>query len=338
MTDMRSPTEDRPERQRPESDHSNEGQAMPQPILAPVGGDVIALQPQDQKKPFSWTKAISLLLSLLVIAASIYSLRDIDPRAILGMLPVSPAFWLLFALGFMAGPLAEFYIFHRIWGVGLPALGALTRKLIYNELLLGYLGEAWFYAWARKNSEIKTAPFGAVKDVAVLSAMSGNLMTLVLMAVAAPFLGMLDLGAHTDAVAWSLAFVVGTSLIIMLWRKSLFSLTRSELNMVFWVHMGRIVVTTSISGLLWAIVLPNTPIGYWLLLAAIRLLISRLPFVPNKDIVFAGVAALTVGPELQIDELLAMMAGLILAANLIVGSGLALYDLLKGVTRNDAID
>ena len=58
----------------------------------------------------------------------------------------------------------------------------------------------------------------------------------------------------------------------------------------------------------------------------------------KQDIVFAGVAVLAFGPELHIDELLAMMAGLILAANLIVGSGLALYDLLKGVTRNDAID
>ena len=172
----------------------------------------------------------------------------------------------------------------------------------------------------------------------MLSAMSGNLMTLILMAMAAPYLAEIDLGGHGNAIAWSLAFVIGTSLIVMLWRKSLFSLTRSELNMVFWVHMARIVATTSISGLLWAFVLPDTPISYWLLLAAIRLLISRLPFVPNKDIVFAGVAVLAFGPDLQIDELLAMMAGLILAANLIVGSGLALYDLLKGVTRNADTD
>ena len=125
-----SNTPDRPDRIRPENDQPNEGQDMPQPILAPVGGDMIALQPQDEKKPFSWTKAISLVLSLGVIAACLYSLRDLDPRAILAMLPTSPAFWLMFAMYFMAGPLAEYFIFNRLWGVGLPALGALTRKLI----------------------------------------------------------------------------------------------------------------------------------------------------------------------------------------------------------------
>ena len=79
--------DDRPDRKRPENEQPNEGHDMPQPILAPVGGDMIALQPQDRKKSFSWTKAISLVLSLLVIAASLYSLRDIDTRAILSLLP-----------------------------------------------------------------------------------------------------------------------------------------------------------------------------------------------------------------------------------------------------------
>lgn len=310
---------------------------MSQPILLPISGDMIPLIPQDRRTPFSWTQALTLLLSLLVIVAALYQMRTIDPHQIISLVPTSSAFWALFALSIMAGPLSEYYIFNRLWHVGSAALGALTRKLVYNELLLGYLGEAWFYAWARKHSRIEGSPFGAVKDVAVLSAVAGNLMTLVLIVLAIPFLGILSLGHYGNTIAWSLAFVVATSLAVMIWRKSLFSLTRDELWMVFAVHIGRIIATTLIAAVLWHFVLPDVPIGWWIMLAAIRLLISRLPFVPNKDIVFAGVAVLAVGQEAQISELMAMMAGLILCANLFLGMGLAIADLIKGDRRLAAV-
>jgi hypothetical protein len=306
---------------------------MSEQILAPVSGDMIALVPQDRHPAFNWTRVLTIVLSLLVIAAALYQMRAIEPGNILRLVPASPSFWLLFLLGFMAGPLSEWFIFIRLWGVGPPALGALTRKLVYNELLLGYLGEAYFYAWARRSRQVEAAPFGAVKDVTILSAMAGNLMTLVMIVLAIPFLDLLPLGEHRAAIGWSLAFVVGTSLAAAAWRKSLFSLTPGELRMVFAVHVARILATTLISAALWFMVLPDTPIGWWLVLAAVRLLISRLPFVPNKDVVFAGVAVLAAGANLQLAELMAMMAGLILSANLIAGCAFALIDLMAGERR-----
>ncbi|GGO98987.1 hypothetical protein [Stakelama pacifica] len=306
---------------------------MSQPILLPISGEMIPLLAQDRRSASNWTQALTLVLSLLVIAATLYQMRAIDPHQIVSLVPVTLHFWALFALGIMAGPLSEFYIFNKLWKVGAAALGALTRKLIYNELLLGYLGEAWFYAWARRSCRIEGSPFGAVKDVAVLSAAAGNLMTLVLVLLAIPFLDLLSLGQYGDAGAWSLVFVVATSLAMMIWRKSLFSLTRNELRMVFAVHVGRIVATTLISSALWHLVLPDVSLGWWVMLAAVRLLISRLPFLPNKDIAFAGVAVLVVGQEAQISELMAMMAGLILCANLCLGLGFAVSDLIKGERR-----
>src|SRR5690606_7719186 len=157
--------------------------------------------------------------------------------------------------------------------------------------------------------------------------MAGNLMTLAMIALAIPFLDLLPLGDHRTAIGWSLAFVVVTSLAATVWRKSLFSLTASELQMVFSAHVARILFTTLISATLWFMVLPDTPIGWWLVLAAIRLLISRLPFVPNKDVVFAGVAVLAAGANPHIAELMAMMAGLILSANLIAGCAFVPIDL-----------
>jgi hypothetical protein len=62
------------------------------------------------------------------------------------------------------------------------------------------------------------------------------------------------------------------------------------------------------------------------LLAAVRLLLSRLPLLPNKDLVFAGVAVVMIGRAAGIDALMTMMASLILATHLIVGTGLVLAE------------
>ena len=59
----------------------------------------------------------------------------------------------------------------------LSGLIALHKKRISNEVLLGYSGEAYFYAWARQRSQMVAAPFGAVKDVSILSAIAGNAIT-----------------------------------------------------------------------------------------------------------------------------------------------------------------
>ena len=66
-------------------------------------------------------------------------------------------------------------------------------------------------------------------------------------------------------------------------------------------------------------VLPSYGVVSWFMLATLRMLVSRLPLVPNKDLVFAGLAMFTLGNEPQVSSLLAMMAGLILVAHIAVG-------------------
>ena len=60
-----------------------------------------------------------------------------------------------------------------------------------------------------------------------------------------------------------------------------------------------------------------------MLLAALRQLLSRLPFLPNKDIAFAALATLVVGGQTQIAALLTMIAGLLLLTH--VAAGLASF-------------
>ncbi|MEG3149758.1 hypothetical protein U1769_07645 [Sphingomonas sp. ZT3P38] len=295
--------------------------------LAPTG--TFAFEPQDRKAMPAPGSVLGTILSLIVVGAAIYQARDLDFAKILGLVPSSLTFWGLFAVSYLIGPASDWFIFQRLWGIGVSAFGALIRKLIYNELLVGYLGEAYFYGWARRNLNFVTSPFGAVKDVTVLSAVAGNVTTLVFLAVAFPFVRLLPLHDHVTAIACSLAFVIGSSLAVMLLRRSLFSLEREELKMVFAVHLFRILATTILSAALWHLVLPDVALGWWLVLVTIRLLISRLPFVPNKDVVFAGIAVLALGGEVEITALMALMAGLILATHVLVGLSFAIADLLS---------
>jgi hypothetical protein len=298
--------------------------------LASSPGGALALEPQDRRNGLTWGRVLTMALSILVLAAAVWQARSLQLADITALVPVSPVFWLIFALSYMAGPASDWLIFRKLWGVSARAMGALTRKLIYNELLLGYVGEVYFYTWARRKLPMEATPFGAVKDVAILSAVAGNIMTLALIALAYPYLALLPLAEYGNDIAWSLAFVVGISLVPFLWRWQIFSLTRGELWLVFGIHLARIIATTLLSAVLWALVLPDVAIGWWVVLSAIRLLVSRLPFVPNKDVVFAGIALLALGQDVEIAALMAMMAALILTTHLVLALVFGLHDLVKG--------
>lgn len=227
--------------------------------------------------------------------------------------------------------MSEYWIFRRLWALPVDGLGALMRKRVSNELLLGYLGEVYFYSWARQHGSVTNAPFGAIKDVAILSALAGNLVTLFLLVPALPVLartgGMMD----TRLLTWSVLIVGATSVAALMARKRLFSLPPAERRFVLKVHLARVVGNLALSALLWHLVLPNVQLVWWFLLVTLRQLLSRLPLLPNKDVAFAGLAVLLIGPHVAIASLLALMAGLILAFHLGTGLVFGAGDLVRRV-------
>jgi len=87
---------------------------------------------------------------------------------------------------------------------------------------------------------------------------------------------------------------------------------------------------------MWHLVLPQVPLHLWFVLSTLRMLVSRLPLVPNKDVIFAGIAVFVIGHEARIDDLMTMMAGLILATHLMVGAGFGLAGLAEQFTQRSA--
>lgn len=266
-----------------------------------------------------WTWWLGTIITLAVLIAALMQLAQLDLARVAAIVPSSPAFWLVFALSYFAGPLGDYAIFRRLWQIPAAGFFALLRKLIGNELITGYVGDLYFYTWARQRTGMTSAPFGAVKDVAILSAMAANAVTLVLMLLAYPLLDTLHLGIDSMAFFGSVALMLVISSGVLFFRKKLFSLPARDLWHVTAVQMARVVATLVLTGLCWHLALPAESVELWVLLSAIRMLLSRLPFLPNKDVVFAAVAVFMIGQDAQVGALMAMMASLLLVTHLGLG-------------------
>lgn len=272
-----------------------------------------------------WSGTIGGVLSLLIFGAVAWQLRSVDLPGLAAMLPDNPAFWATFVVYFLIGPTMEWCIYRRLWGLPATGFAALLRKLVSNEMLFSYSGEVYFYDWARRHLKLTTSPFGAIKDVAMLSALVANVVTIILVLVAAPLFRALSLGADGRHLAASVAVVIGSSTVILLFRRRLFSLSRDELRFVVSLHVVRILATTTLAAVLWHLLLPAVALEWWIVLGATRLLLTRLPFMPNHDVVFAGVATFLVGASSPIADAVTLVAATSLAAlvlsGLLLGSG-----------------
>ncbi|MCW3837198.1 hypothetical protein ACFQ1E_14540 [Sphingomonas canadensis] len=277
-----------------------------------------------------WPLILGGALTLLMIAALARELFGSGLGALQRAVPVHPLFWLAFAAYYFAPPAFDYLIFRRLWRIPFSGLAALNKKRISNEVLLGYSGEAYFYAWARQRTQMVAAPFGAIKDVTILSAIAGNAMTLAMILVAAPFSEELPREIGPGAVYASAALVVAMSVPFLVFARRVFSLPRRMLWWVFGMHMARILFVNICLVATWRFALPGVEIGTWLFLCAMRLLSSRLPLVPNKELLFASFAMLLLGQDAILSELTAVIAALTLLVHVVLMIGFSIRGLIKG--------
>jgi hypothetical protein len=300
------------------------------PAPLPHAPDIAGLEPLKTIKS-RWPMIIG---GLLTVAMVIGLGRELLGSGLAGLhraVPDSGWFYLAFTLLYFSPPTGDWIIFRRLWGI--PLVGgmiALVKKRIANEVVFGYSGEAYFYAWARARSQMVAAPFGAVKDVSILSAIAGNAITLAMIAVALP-LGyeLLRVSGYLPEIAGSVLVVLGTSLPFLIFSRRVFSLSRRTLWWVFMIHCLRLVAGSTLIAVAWHFALPTVNVGMWLFLAAARLLVSRLPLVPNKDLLFANFAILVIGQDQALSELIAFTAALMLLYHVVLIALFGLHGLVR---------
>lgn len=277
----------------------------------------------------NWQRWLFAGLSIVLLAVIAQQIGEIDARRLIVDIPSRPEFWLAFMAYYLALPSSEWLIYRRLWKLPLGGFRALLRKLVSNEILLGYSGEASFYAWARRYSGLTGAPFGAIKDVSIASALAGNVATLMMMAIAWPLLGTARGAVDLQRLGLSIVLILLISAAVALFRRKIFSLPACQLRFIFAIHFARLLATTALSAMLWHLALPSVPATSWILLAALQLLVTRLPLLPSKDLVFASATLAIVGGGSAIGRLITTLAGMTLVTHLVIGVALVAADLIE---------
>jgi hypothetical protein len=286
--------------------------------------DLPALKPERKL----WSTWLSRILSGAFLVAIVLQLGQIDAQQLQNALPQNLWFLPVLLALYFALPVADWIIFRRLWALPVSGFFILLAKRIGNEVLISYSGEVYFYLWARKRSDLTAAPFGAIKDVNILSALAANLVALLLLALTYPFVSQLNLGAYTDTSVICAAAILLMSFVILLFSRRVFTLERTQLWWIFGIHILRLSAGVLLCALLWFIILPGPHFGFWLVLSMIRLLVGRLPFLPNKEALFAVIAVFLVGQDSAVSTLITLTATTILALHVIVAALLGALALL----------
>jgi hypothetical protein len=241
----------------------------------------------------------------------------------------SPLIWLVLGISYLSGPVGDWVIFRKLWKIPLDGIFPLIKKMIGNQILLSYVGEVYFYDWARRHVKMEGSPFGAVKDVAILSAVAGYVMTLIMMLLAWPYIEKFNFGVSTTTLLLAVLIMLVTGLVITLFRNRLLSLPRADLLFVLGVHMVRLTVNTVLTAVLWSMMLPAVPLSTWLILSTGRLLVTRLPLIPNQEIAFAGAVTLLHGSANQTNDMITVIAVFITAIHITVFIAMLILDLAQ---------
>jgi hypothetical protein len=244
-----------------------------------------------------------------------WRLAEIGWKAVWQALPGSMPFYAVVMAAYLILPIADGLIYRRLWGVELRrSLGMFLRKRVYNSVLVGYSGEVSLAVWARGRVNRSDGEIlHAIKDVNLLSAVvsgCGGALLVVWLATRValerlPSGAIVWWGAATVALAVALPAV-------LLARRGTLAMDRGGILAVLEIHAVRFGLGLAFLLVQWWIALPEASVSALLVLLAIYVLVGRIPFVPNRDVLFVGIA-LAVSNRLALAS--APLAGVLLATS-----------------------
>lgn len=261
-------------------------------------------------------KILQYALFAAIVVYLVLKLSRVGWIEVFDSLPSSPWFYTFFALRFLMLPISEIAIYEIVWSKPLVRhFFVFIRKRVYNFAVMGYSGEVFFTQWARRRLALPDKKIlVGVKDNNLLSAFASNAATVILV-IGLAATGGLQAGLEAfPGAGWlfALAFLsAGTlSVAVMVFREKLIALPVGVMPRLLGVHGGRQILIIMLHAAMYASALPGAPLMAWMTFIALQLVLSRVPFLPNQDIVYLG-AALTLSPIVGASE--AAVAGMLVA-------------------------
>lgn len=231
-----------------------------------------------------------------IIGYLLYQLYDLGFQKIIESLPINPWFYILYLLIYFSLPVMEVFIYRIKWPIDFKSsLPVFIQKKVLNTDVVGYSGELYLYYWAKTQlNKTSKQVFHFVKDNNILSSIASTFITLCLLAffITQGYIDVRKYMGEVSALNWLfIVLVLGiTGGIIYRFRKTLFSMNRSDSLKIFSLHAFRIVVINVLQIIQWKVGRPEIALPVWFTFSAVQILSSRIPFLPSTDALFVSVA------------------------------------------------
>ncbi len=231
-----------------------------------------------------------------VVAFIIYQLSEIGWSQVWDSRPRTIWFYIAWVGLYFQLPIIEALLYGKVFRTEARRLFLFVLgKRVLNSDVLSYSGEAYFYFKLRQLLPGKDRLIlGAIKDNAISSSAAATL-SVVILATLFMASGQLVPGDLVGSTAigyilgGAVVFVVG-ALLLLRFRKNVFSLPGRAVLRFFLVHVGRFILIVYVLQVLqWWSVLPDTPLRVWAIMLVILSLTNRLPLIPAKDLVGVGI-------------------------------------------------
>ncbi len=210
-------------------------------------------------------------------------------------LPTNPLFYLLQFAIYMALPISELFIYKKTWrfkiGQGLPVF---IYKKIYNSDVITYSGEVYLYYWAKKRFDRpKREIIAVIRDNNILSTVSSTMIAILLIGIFMTFghVGFNDIVGSEGRfwLPWVVLIVLVLSAVAWYYRRLWFSLSKREALYILGIHTSRLLAVHALELLQWVVAIPAVSLTNWFSLMAAKIATSRIPLLPNKDLIFASI-------------------------------------------------
>jgi hypothetical protein len=284
-----------------------------------------------------WLRSVKFLVQALIVGILLWQIWQIGWREILTALPAHPLFYLLFLVLYFTLPVTEYFTYNIRWPIRfMESQAAFLKKRIYNKVVFGYSGEVHLYFWLQHKAEIpRKEAYELVRDNNILSTFASTSVAVTLLLVLTG-MGLLDFGewiAIDDMYAilpFAAVMIAAGLFLFKKYRQFLFTMPLKPALIIFGLHAGRMLLLTVVQILQWYVVMPWVALEIWFTMIVLQLILSRIPFLPSKDLVFIGASLEYVRhvavPAAGIAGLLLVNQMLDKAMNLVIFFVLALRD------------
>lgn len=255
-----------------------------------------------------------------IIGYLIYELTKLGWGNFFESLPTTPLFYVLFSINYFLLPFSEVLSYSISWNISVKSsLSVFLRKRVYNKDVMGYSGELQLFAWARSNLDLDEKEiFKVIRDNNILSSIATTLIafTLLIVFFSAGQISLLDYINSKNLVTYISIGIIVIIVIAVLYhyRHLFFSMDKKTAFSVFSIHTVRFLIVNVLQVVMWYVVLPDIPIRVWFTYLSMTLILSRIPFLPNKELVFIG-ASIEVSKLINVST--TGIAGLFIAQNVL---------------------